>query len=972
MIYQQATGTFGPGPHSLTVKIPTTDYQIDFVCGLAINQLEPNQNSNAYGPDSAEILYTPEQRLISADNGGTTPGTKNTSSPTIPAPTSSTVPTPPLTDSATLSGGYNPSGTITFYLFAPGVTPNASNSNNVYSDVVTVSGNGTYTTSQGSNPGGYVPTSTGTYQWVAVYSGDSSNASATSPFGSEPETVAGTPQISVVKTADQASVVACTTVGYTVTITNNGALTDAGVSLTDPLPGAGSGGDIKWSIDTSGTGNGAGTNPSDFTISGPVGSQTLALSSSFISGGDSLSPGQSISVHITSPTTTADGNGGAAAPAYSFDPTGTAAAGLVTLGTAGNYAVLGLANTKINNSLVTVNGNEGVSQGGSLTNMSPSVVTGNVYQYASSEYSGPGTLKGSLITSASTLSQNDADALAASAAAKALTATQTFSGISTAKTITGNGGLNVININGNISLGSTNSLILSGSASDVFIVNISGTLSINGSSKLGIAGGVTTNHVLWNFTGSSGTIQAAVGNIWYGTILAPKYSYNLDGTFYGELIAGGSSISLLSGIKIFAGTKLTNTATVSATGAAPQQSTATIAIKIAGSPQLAVGSSVAPEPIGLLSSASDLKTGDTWVAIDGLDPSIGAAQEASIDAAIQSLNNQLGSVGVHLVDVTTIPSEAANAAIVIQLSSNTTLGGVAEGVLGLTQPGGNITLVSGWNWYYGADPSQIGSTQYDFETVAMHELGHGIGLGASSDPNSVMAVYLGAGVARRDLSSSDLATIDALMDPVNRYVNQAFEQVLGRAPDAAALAYWAGQLRNGMSHLAFAELLTHSDEYYDNKIRQVYEHFLGRAPDDDGLNYWLGQYHQGMTDELLEAQFIGSPEYFQHSGGTNKDWVDHMYFDLLGRAPDPAGETSWVNALTNGMDRSVVAMGFAASAEREGITVRNDYQTFLGRQPGDSEVSSWVSAFQGELTNEDVVAGFVGSDEYFAAIGSSS
>src|SRR5205085_655671 len=50
-------------------------------------------------------------------------------------------------------------------------------------------GNGTYSTAQGTNPGGYMPTATGTYQWVAVYGGDGNNNQVISPFGSEPETV---------------------------------------------------------------------------------------------------------------------------------------------------------------------------------------------------------------------------------------------------------------------------------------------------------------------------------------------------------------------------------------------------------------------------------------------------------------------------------------------------------------------------------------------------------------------------------------------------------------------------------------------------------------------------------------------------------------------------------------------------------------------------------------------------------------
>ena len=83
-----------------------------------------------------------------------------------------------LNDTADLEGGTNPTGTITYYLFAPGVTPNAADSNNVYSDTVTVTGNGLSSTTNGNNPGGYLPTVAGTYQWIAVYSGDANNNAA--------------------------------------------------------------------------------------------------------------------------------------------------------------------------------------------------------------------------------------------------------------------------------------------------------------------------------------------------------------------------------------------------------------------------------------------------------------------------------------------------------------------------------------------------------------------------------------------------------------------------------------------------------------------------------------------------------------------------------------------------------------------------------------------------------------------------
>ena len=161
-------------------------------------------------------------------------------------------------------------------------------------------------------------------------------------------------------------------------------------------------------------------------------------------------------------------------------------------------------------------------------------------------------------------------------------------------------------------------------------------------------------------------------------------------------------------------------------------------------------------------------------------------------------------------------------------------------------------------------------------------------------------------------------------------------------------------------------LLTHSDEYYDNRIQQAYQDYLGRSADAGGLNFWRSLMRSGLTDEQLEAAFIGSAEFYNHSGNSDRAWVDEMYFDLLGRAPDAAGEAYWTNVLAHGGNRSQVAAGFAASTEREGQTVRNDYLTFLGRQPGQAEVDGWVNAFHQGVSNEQVVAGFVASDEYFS------
>jgi hypothetical protein len=66
-IFDVATATFGPGTHSLTVVVPDCNFQIDFICGTPIC---------TFGPAGSNIFYTPQGRLIDADNGGTcAPGT---------------------------------------------------------------------------------------------------------------------------------------------------------------------------------------------------------------------------------------------------------------------------------------------------------------------------------------------------------------------------------------------------------------------------------------------------------------------------------------------------------------------------------------------------------------------------------------------------------------------------------------------------------------------------------------------------------------------------------------------------------------------------------------------------------------------------------------------------------------------------------------------------------------------------------
>ena len=114
---------------------------------------------------------------VSDNNAANEQVTVSAASPTIttaPNPTTVTLgvlPPPILTDTATLTGGFRPTGTIIFNLFHNGdAAP-------VDVETVRVTGNGTYTT-----PTGFtlprLGAVTGTYQWDANYSGDANNQDA--------------------------------------------------------------------------------------------------------------------------------------------------------------------------------------------------------------------------------------------------------------------------------------------------------------------------------------------------------------------------------------------------------------------------------------------------------------------------------------------------------------------------------------------------------------------------------------------------------------------------------------------------------------------------------------------------------------------------------------------------------------------------------------------------------------------------
>lgn len=199
------------------------------------------------------------------------------------------------------------------------------------------------------------------------------------------------------------------------------------------------------------------------------------------------------------------------------------------------------------------------------------------------------------------------------------------------------------------------------------------------------------------------------------------------------------------------------------------------------------------------------------------------------------------------------------------------------------------------------------------------------------------------------------------------YVSQVYRDLLGRAPDAAGLAFYAGQLDRGEATRAgVAAALQASTEYRVRAIDDLYRRYLDRPLDPAGQAAWLAFLDAGGRLEGVAASILGSDEYFARAGGTTGGFLQAIYRDVLGRELDPGGQATWGGLLAAGNSRTFVANCVLGSVESNRREVDALYQATLRRSPDASGREAFGSLLDAGASNEQARALLLGSDEYFA------
>ena len=237
----------------------------------------------------------------------------------------------------------------------------------------------------------------------------------------------------------------------------------------------------------------------------------------------------------------------------------------ITLGAASNLTLFNMGPTQMNasNSGTLFQGNIGLASGASTNFSGGGTLTGTLYAdpgaTVQSNLASQFNVLGGVVTSS--LAQAVTDVTTASQNAALLTATQTFTGnLTNGATFNRTGQFNVVDITGNVTVTDpSKNITFAGGASDWFIVNVFGSVSVS-NGTIGLSGGLTQNHVLVNVLGGD-LYSLPIDNVslsnsassLYGTYIDVNGKISLSpGSVYGAVMA--HQIQTSSGPSVFSNT----------------------------------------------------------------------------------------------------------------------------------------------------------------------------------------------------------------------------------------------------------------------------------------------------------------------------------------------------------------------------------------------------------------------------------
>ncbi|HEX7133529.1 MAG TPA: CotH kinase family protein [Iamia sp.] len=193
-----------------------------------------------------------------------------------------------------------------------------------------------------------------------------------------------------------------------------------------------------------------------------------------------------------------------------------------------------------------------------------------------------------------------------------------------------------------------------------------------------------------------------------------------------------------------------------------------------------------------------------------------------------------------------------------------------------------------------------------------------------------------------------------------------YADLAGRPPTDAERAEWTSAIDQGTPPAALAVELLALPRWSGSAaaVARLYAATLGRAPDGPGLGYWIDRGATGTSLGAMAEHFVRSPEFRAVYGPLgDAAFVDRLYRNIFGRAPDAAGQAFWVARLQSGRSRGSVVAGFTQSPEGRALLapatdVAVTWYALTGTAPPAAvraDAVAWLKAGGSRLTLVDSV-----------------
>jgi hypothetical protein len=208
------------------------------------------------------------------------------------------------------------------------------------------------------------------------------------------------------------------------------------------------------------------------------------------------------------------------------------------------------------------------------------------------------------------------------------------------------------------------------------------------------------------------------------------------------------------------------------------------------------------------------------------------------------------------------------------------------------------------------------------------------------------------------------------------FAMQQYRDFLNREGDAGGITFWTDRVNGAVSSRGqVVESFFNSAEFQQTvaPVARLYFAYFLRIPDYGGLQFWINYYKAGNSLDAISNFFAASPEFQSTYGAlTNAQYVNLIYQNVLGRAPDQVGYDFWLNQLdTAARTRGQVMLAFSESAEYLGTSYNMVYVTMmyvgmLRRAPEQGGFDFWVNYLATGNSGLNLINGFLAAPEYRA------